>query len=257
MGIFWPFNPRSNCELLLPKIYKTRADHTGNALCHLPPYGSVNYAQALKVLPKYLRSPSLSPPIYPCRDVCLDTNTCTLSLSHRHASICSIWTSLTPTTGVACPPSPHCLARGRQMLNKILQLKLQKFCPSSAPFVCVCVRACASVCVKNGQIATNMAHINYDKMALMSSAHTSAALPLYVSVRVCVRRICMRVMTRFSTARNICVECFEWLFRRTQNWPTKKAELRIVCSHYTQLGLPKHIWITAQNVGEKFRENML
>lgn len=157
-----------------------------------------------------------------------------LSMSrHTHtdtqASIWSIWTSLTPTTSAPFPLSLSLsllLPATWQLLNKILQLKLQKFCLHLCMPVCVCP---ARVCVKNGQIATNMAHINYDKMALMSSAHTSAALPVCARVSVCVCGAFVCESWRvFQQQRNICAECFEWLFRRTQKWPTM-ATTRIVC----------------------------
>lgn len=55
--------------------------------------------------------------------------------------------------------------------------------------------------VKNGQIATNMAHINYDKMALMSPGHTSV---VRASVCVCAL-VCVRVCVRHLYA---CHEAF-------------------------------------------------
>lgn len=47
---------------------------------------------------------------------------------------------------------------------------------------------CVCVYVKNGQIATNMAHINYDKMALMSPGHTFV-VRAPVCVCACVRHL--------------------------------------------------------------------
>lgn len=112
-------------------------------------------------------------------------------LRHTHTQIAQPFvrpshTQLTPTTG-------------NRQLCEILQLKLQKFSP--AKLFCECQRLCVCVCVKNGQIATNMAHINYDKMALMSSVlshpHTHAyrhALPVLDVHQYAYRN------TRFSTS---------------------------------------------------------
>lgn len=72
----------------------------------------------------------------------------------------------------------------RQLLCEILQLKLQKFYPPDTHTEKTVSPTPVYVCVKNGQIATNMAHINYDKMALMSShTRTHFRFESFISMR--------------------------------------------------------------------------
>jgi len=161
------------------------------------------------------------------KDECLDTHTELQWKNeskrwwkwHLHNAIRGWWSSRLLSFLLTLPYTKP-LGAG-SCWTKILQLKLQKFYPQLCH---LCERECVCVCVRNGQIATNMAHINYDKMALMSSEHTSAVragMYVWVSAPVCLC-VCVDVAFvcvpwRVFQQRNICYECEEWRFRRTQN----------------------------------------